>query len=91
MFSEREIIKMFDSCQQGDGSFLSNNAENIMSLRDIEEQSLLDVAISCRHMELTQQLLQLGFMKSSDDTRRAFTNAVEGKSWLPCSLAVPSW
>lgn len=77
MFTEREIIKIFDSCQHGDGSFLSNNAESLMTLRDIEEHSLLDVAITCRHAELTQQLLQIGFMKSSDDTRRAFTNAVE--------------
>jgi ankyrin repeat protein len=77
MFTEREIIKMFDTCRKGDDSFLPNNVESIIQFRDIEDRSFLDVAIACSHVDMIKTFLNIGFMSELDDFARASRFAVE--------------
>jgi ankyrin repeat protein len=78
MLRQFEIDDIFKSCQDGslDASSMST-VPHMTSLRNINGESLLQVAIKKKHILLIQELLKFNFMSTSGDQRSTLNTAAE--------------
>jgi ankyrin repeat protein len=79
MLSRSQIDELFSSCQRGDIDFQRiRKLSALQSLRNLDNQSILDVAILHGHTELVRNLLSLEcFLEEFDDQVRAMESAAK--------------